>query len=412
MKHMPEGWRWVRLEDVFQRIQRTIKTDVENVLSITARVGFVDQAEKFGRVIAGKNLERYILLRHGEFAYNKGNSNSYPQGCIYMLEEFEQGAVPNVYYCFRATSSEVCTEFYKFYFESGALNSQLRRLINSGVRNDGLLNLPADHFFRVRIPLPPIDEQRRIAEVLRDADANIARVEAQIEAAQAVKRGVMQRLFTYGLAGDGAPTKETDTGKIPEHWSIEPLKKHTESSAFGPRFPGDAYADNGNIATLRTTDLDENGFINYEAMPRATLNEMRFASHILQRGDLTITRSGTIGIVSVFDSYRLPVVPGAFLIRFRLFDTVLPDFLRQYLNSDIGRRRVLGIAAGGVQKNLQGSAMLRLKIPVPPIEEQREIAAILNTHDATIRNLQAEAASLRDVKRGLMQKLLSGQIRI
>jgi len=127
MKHMPEGWRWVRLEDVFQRIQRTIKTDVENVLSITARVGFVDQAEKFGRVIAGKNLERYILLRHGEFAYNKGNSNSYPQGCIYMLEEFEQGAVPNVYYCFRATSSEVCTEFYKFYFESGALNSQLRR---------------------------------------------------------------------------------------------------------------------------------------------------------------------------------------------------------------------------------------------------------------------------------------------
>jgi len=276
----------------------------------------------------------------------------------------------------------------------------------------GYASIRPDDFLICEFPLPPIDEQRRIVEVLRDVDANIARVEGQIEAAQQVKRGVMQRLFMYGLAGEGAPTKETDTGKIPEHWSIEPLKKHTESSAFGPRFPGDAYADNGNIATLRTTDLDENGFINYETMPRATLNEMDFAAHILQRGDLTITRSGTIGIVSVFDSYRLPVVPGAFLIRFRLFDTVLPDFLRQYLNSDIGRRRVLGIAAGGVQKNLQGSAMLRLKMPVPPIEEQREIAAILNTHDATIRNLQAEAASLRDVKRGLMQKLLSGQIRI
>jgi restriction endonuclease S subunit len=84
------------------------------------------------------------------------------------------------------------------------LNSQLQRLINSGVRNDGLLNLPASDFFRVFIPLPPIDEQRRITEILRDADANIASVEAQIEAAQEVKRGVMQRLFRK-IKGDYEP---------------------------------------------------------------------------------------------------------------------------------------------------------------------------------------------------------------
>jgi len=390
MKHMPEGWRWVRLEDVFQRIQRTIKTDVENVLSITARVGFVDQAEKFGRVIAGKNLERYILLRHGEFAYNKGNSNSYPQGCIYMLEEFEQGAVPNVYYCFRATSSEVCTEFYKFYFESGALNSQLRRLINSGVRNDGLLNLPADHFFRVRIPLPPIDEQRRIAEVLRDADANIVDIEDAIAAAEQIRKGFLER-FICEL--EQVPPTRLNKALIRIKREVEIDLKQLYYQ-IGIRSHG-------------------KGIFHKEPFTGQELGNKRI--YWVEPGDFVLNIvfawEGAVALVSenergMCGSHRFPT------FEFNT-DICLPEFLLFYFKTPTGVRQLEDVSPGGAGRNktLNQGDFLKLKISLPDLEVQQEIVVSLQTHTDAILTMQAEAASLREVKRGLMQGLLSGQVR-
>ena len=96
-------------------------------------------------------------------------------------------------------------------------------------------------------------------------------------------------------------------------WTEVAFEEVVAHCAFGPRFSGSAYADDGNIATLRTTDLDDDGRISYETMPLANLDEDRFGSHLLAAGDLVITRSGTCGIAAVFDSFSIPVLPGAFL---------------------------------------------------------------------------------------------------
>lgn len=190
-------WQEAKLGDVFQRVTRQVKDkDPKHVLSITAGVGFVDQREKFGRVIAGKNLEKYVLLRKGEFSYNKGNSKTYSQGCIYLLEYLDEGAVPNVFYSFRAKNSQVVNKFYKFYFEHGLLNRHLMPYINAGVRNDGLLNFPVTDFFKARILLPPKDEQRRIAEVLQTCDTEIELLQQKLAALRRQKQGLMQKLLT------------------------------------------------------------------------------------------------------------------------------------------------------------------------------------------------------------------------
>ncbi|MFW6413655.1 MAG: restriction endonuclease subunit S, partial [Verrucomicrobiota bacterium] len=109
------GWREARLNDIFSRVRRKVgeRTDVEP-LSITSTTGFVSQQKKFSRVIAGKQLKNYILLKKGEFAYNKGNSKSYPQGCIYRLNKYEKAAIPDVFYCFRTASGEIVPEFFEF----------------------------------------------------------------------------------------------------------------------------------------------------------------------------------------------------------------------------------------------------------------------------------------------------------
>lgn len=152
------------------------------------------QSDKFARDMAGSSVDRYTLLHEGEFAYNKGNSLVAPYGCIYRLDR-PSALVPFVYFCF-ALKPGLDHAFYEHLFAAGALNHQLSRLINSGVRNDGLLNLNIEDFFGCRIPVPPVDEQRRIALTLSAANDELALLDQEIEALTRQKRGLMQKLLT------------------------------------------------------------------------------------------------------------------------------------------------------------------------------------------------------------------------
>jgi type I restriction enzyme S subunit len=174
--------------------------------------------------------------------------------------------------------------------------------------------------------------------------------------------------------------------KHSESWPLIPFARIIEESAFGPRFSGDYYDLNGNVATLRTTDLQDDGRISYETMPFARLNNDQFQKHYLKAGDLVITRSGTCGIAAVFEGFTSPVVPGAFLIRFRLTKEAIPKFYAYYFNSPQGRANVLSIAAGAVQQNLNSTNLANLLVPRPSVAIQRTVARILSTYDDLIEN--------------------------
>jgi type I restriction enzyme S subunit len=175
-------------------------------------------------------------------------------------------------------------------------------------------------------------------------------------------------------------------------------------SAFGPRFPGSAYADDGNVATLRTTDLNDDGRISYETMPLAHLNEDQFSNHLLANGDLVITRSGTCGIAAVFDDFSLPVLPGAFLIRFRMSERADPRFYRYYFNSPQGRSNILSVARGAVQQNLNITNVETLRVPLPPLPEQKRIVGLLSAYDDLIDNNRRRMVLLEEVARQLWRE--------
>jgi len=134
------------------------------------------------------------VLHEGEFAYNKGNSLTAPYGCVFSLDR-PTALVPFVYFCF-ALKKGLSHAFYAHLFAAGALNHQLSRLINSGVRNDGLLNLNVDGFFGCKVPVPSIDEQERIARALLAAKDELALLDKEIEVLTSQKRGLMQKLLT------------------------------------------------------------------------------------------------------------------------------------------------------------------------------------------------------------------------
>jgi type I restriction enzyme, S subunit len=190
----PERWPRKPLSTVSTRIRRQSGGDSHPVMTISAKAGFLMQSDKFARDMAGSSVERYTLLHEGEFAYNKGNSLTAPYGCIYPLSR-PSALVPFVYYCF-SLSQALEHEFYTHLFAAGVLNHQLSQLINSGVRNDGLLNLNAEDFFRCEVPVPPIEEQRKIAQVLTTAKREMTLLKAEIETVERQKRGLMQKLLT------------------------------------------------------------------------------------------------------------------------------------------------------------------------------------------------------------------------
>lgn len=190
----PEKWPRKALSAVSTPVRRKSKGDNHPVMTISAKSGFLMQSDKFARDMAGQSVERYTLLHEGEFAYNKGNSKTAPYGCVFRLDR-STALVPFVYYCF-ALKSGLEPEFYQHLFAAGVLNHQLSRLINSGVRNDGLLNLYFEDFYSCRVPVPPLDEQQKIALALTAAKQELALIDDEIEALTRQKRGLMQTLLT------------------------------------------------------------------------------------------------------------------------------------------------------------------------------------------------------------------------
>lgn len=188
-------WKHKSISDVAERVQRKSDGGDYPILTISSASGFVLQEEKYSRFMAGKSLDDYTLLHYGEFAYNKGNSLLYQFGCLFPLQTYEQALVPHVYVCFKVkTGVDSC--YLHHLFQADYLKPQLGALVNTGVRNNGLLNISPSTFMKVTVPLPPLEQQQQIAAILSTAHQEINLLKQQADALRLQKRGLMQKLLT------------------------------------------------------------------------------------------------------------------------------------------------------------------------------------------------------------------------
>ncbi|MBR6178180.1 MAG: restriction endonuclease subunit S [Bacteroidales bacterium] len=194
LKGFEGEWSYHTIQDHFTEIRDKNDGEGHIPMTISAKLGLISQTHKFDRVVAGNSLDKYTLLRKGDFAYNKGNSNLYEMGCIYRLKE-ESAVVPFVYICFRVID-KTCCEFYQQFFINHGLDKQLKQIITSGARGDGLLNVNSEDFMALKIPYPSIEEQNAIASILVQADQEIEIQKQKLSRLQEQKKGLMQVLLT------------------------------------------------------------------------------------------------------------------------------------------------------------------------------------------------------------------------
>lgn len=188
-------WETRKLREISTRVQRKTDGEEHPILTISSLSGFVTQEDKYSRYMAGESVNNYILLKEGEFAYNKGNSKTFQYGCIFKLSTFATGLVPHVYVCFRLHQG-FDQGYYAQLFAADYLKDQLAGLVNTGVRNNGLLNIKPSAFLDTTVPVPPLAEQQKIAQVLSTTDAEIANLQAQLDKLKLEKKALMQQLLT------------------------------------------------------------------------------------------------------------------------------------------------------------------------------------------------------------------------
>lgn len=190
-------WKPVELGQVFDRVTAKNKGQSSNVVTISGQHGLIRQEEFFKKSVASETLDGYFLLKRDQFAYNKSYSNGYPMGAIKRLNRYEDGVVTTLYICFGLADQEKANgDYFEQYFESGLLNKSLSQIAHEGGRAHGLLNVKPADFFSLKVLLPSLAEQQKIAGVLSAADKEIKTLQQKLDCLKQEKKALMQQLLT------------------------------------------------------------------------------------------------------------------------------------------------------------------------------------------------------------------------
>jgi len=306
-------------------------------------------------------------------------------------------------------SSTFCPEFgaYLLKFYSGRLAQYNVQSTQKNVNKGIVENFP--------IPLPPLPEQRAIAHVLRTVQRAKEATEGVIAALKELKKSLMQHLFTYGpvpvTERERVPLQETEIGPIPAHWRVVRLGE---------------VAEFGQNRTMQKPKASLIPFMPMSLLPEDTIYisqwEMRRDKEIrsgipIQNGDFLLAK-----ITPSFENGKQGIVkdiPGGWgyasteVIPIRPYPELHTEYLAFYLKQPSIRQELAGKMEGSTgRQRLPKMAVQQLLIPLPPLDEQREIARMLQAVDAKIAAEQARRAALEELFKSLLHELMSGRIRL
>lgn len=185
-------WKEYRLGDFSQSIKRVVSDTQVHIMMITAQNGFINQSDRYSFNNAGESLKKYIELHKGELAYNHGASKLRPFGSCFSLQ-IDKARIPFVYHCFSIKEND--PEFISLVLNNKGTEGQLRKIVTSGARMDGLLNISFEQYCSLNIKIPSLKEQQTIVDFFQSLDSMITLTSKKIEKLKQILTGCMQTMF-------------------------------------------------------------------------------------------------------------------------------------------------------------------------------------------------------------------------
>ena len=405
---IPDDWKTVPLNSRFTRSTRKNKEGCENVLTISAQMGLVNQREFYDKDIASEDKSGYFLMKNGEFAYNKSYSTGYPYGAIKQLAKYDEGIVSPLYICF-APKAGTNTAFYTQYFEGGRYNREIYRIAQEGARNHGLLNIAVEDFFTGTLVEPSAGEQQKIAEILAACDRVIDLKRQLVDEYKKTKRIFLRRLFP--IQGKNVP--ELRFPGFEGEWRKCQLGELSDFITKGatPTTYGYQWEASG-IPFFRNDSIQENRFVygEYSFISETAHNALSRSE--VKADDILIAITGDIGKVGIIPKEVLRGNINQHMARVRIIKDALPFFVYQYLSTDTMQNIYQVIKTGISMPQLSLEQIRNTEILLPSLEEQQCIASCLKKLDEAIELHLQELEEVQRQKKTLMQLLLTGLVRV
>jgi Restriction endonuclease S subunits len=268
---------------------------------------------------------------------------------------------------------------------------------------------------------PTVEEQHKIASILSKVDEQISFTESIIEKTEEQKKGLMQQLFAKGIGH--SKFKKTEVGEIPVEWDVKIIDdiKSTERSSiamgpFGSNITADNFVPSG-VPVIRGLNLTDVYLVESEFVYLSEDKADELSTSNAFPDDIVITHRGTIGQVSIIpqnSQYSRYVVSQSQMKLKCDKSIVSPYFVNFFLNSTKGQYLLLRNKAGsGVPAIGQPTSSLKkVPIPIPPLDEQKKIVEIISGVYTQITHNKNYLSHLQELKKGLMQDLLTGKVRV
>lgn len=307
----------------------------------------------------------------------------------------------------RLTEGVVENNYIRFSFESPIVDKQITDL-QSGLAQ---INLNLEQLGSLRINLPPLPEQQKIAAILTSVDDVIESTQAQINKLKDLKTGMMQELLIKGIGH--TEFKDSPVGRIPKAWEVkelnevvDPLKPITYGIVqAGP------HIENG-VPYIRVSDMIGRE-LKTDGMLRTSLEiAEKFKRSSVNAGDIVYALRGVIGHVQ-----KVPqCLDGANLTQgtARISSSSLVDtnYLLWALKSPYVAFQNDMEAKGSTFREVTLASLRAINVCVPSIEEQNKISAILDGIQNRIDTIEDKYAHFQSIKKALMQDLLTGKVRV
>jgi type I restriction enzyme S subunit len=297
-----------------------------------------------------------------------------------------------------------CTEFLYFHTISQSFREKGK---SNMIGSAGQKRVPADFVKSFNIPVPPLPEQKKIAAILSTVDEKIESIETEIDAAQQLKKGLMQQLLTRGIGH--REFKETKIGTIPKEWEVVLLDSVAKrGSGHTPNRKISEYWNGGiKWVSLADTKRLDRLFINdteYEISEEGIRNSSAITH---KKGTVIISRDAGVGKSSIINC---EMAVSQHFMAWECFDKLNNVFLYYLLQS--WKTKFETIADGTTIKTIGLGYFKNFIIPLPTIDEQKKIVEILVTLDEKLDILREKKEGYQALKKGLMQQLLTGNLRV
>ena len=416
---VPEGWKLVNLVDLTgakglqtgpfgSQLKVLDYTDTgipivmpQNIVS--SKIDLTDIART--SEIKSSELSRH-RLRSGDILFGRRGEI----GRIALVSAKEEGFLCGTG-CLRARINPnlASPDFVAAYIASAPALAWL----NEHAVGQTMLNLNTAIIGALPFLCPPLPEQRRIAEILTSVDEAIAATEALIEQTKRVKQGVLRQLLTRGIGH--TRLKQTEIGEIPEGWEVLRIGDIARVKG-GKRMPkGRPFADHPTkYPYIRVSDFEDGSVSTKTLMYVLPEDQIEIKNYTISSKDLYISIAGTIGLVGkipeMLDGAQLTENAAKIVITNK---SLKLDYLNLAMEYEGTQRQIL--SAKGVGGGVPKLALFRIEdilVPVPPANEQLEIAKVIQSAAASEAACRSQLDQLSSLKSALMSDLLTGRKRV